>query len=136
MVRLTTIGATRVGGLYRDGNRYITPALTAAMNTIALDMNAFYFGRFDVRFSDLEQLSQGQGMKIMEINGAGSEAIQAWDPNIGLVDAFRIIFAKQRLLFAIGAANRALGHCPISLRQLAKLHFMQQRLLASYPPSN
>lgn len=46
----------------------------------------------------------------MEVNGAGSEAIQAWDPDTSLVSAFRIIFSKQRLLFAIGAAT-ALSAC-------------------------
>ncbi len=136
VVRLATIGSTRVGGLYRDGAAFITPALTAAVDAIARDMPAFYAGRFDVRFDDLRQLAQGQGLKIMEVNGAGSEAIQAWDPDIGLLAALRIIFAKQRVLFEIGAANRQRGHRPVSLRKLAQLHFMQQRLLDAYPPSN
>ena len=136
MIRLATIGSTRVGGLYRDGGQYVTAALLQAVDAIARDMDAFYFGRFDVRFSNLTQLASGQDFKIMEVNGAGSEAIQAWDPDTSLVNAFRIIFSKQRLLFAIGAANRRAGHRPISLRQLARLHFMQQRLLDQYPPSN
>jgi hypothetical protein len=136
VVRLATIGSTRVGGLYRDGAAWITPALTAVVDAIARDMPAFHAGRFDVRFDDLQQLATGQGLKIMEVNGAGSEAIQAWDPAIGLLAAFRIIFAKQRVLFEIGAANRRRGHRPVSLRKLAQLHFMQQRLLEAYPPSN
>ena len=72
----------------------------------------------------------------MEINGAGSEAIEAWDPGTPLLDALRIIFAKQSLLFSIGSAMRKLGHRPVGLRKLARLHFMQQRLLDQYPPSN
>ncbi len=136
VVRLATIGSTRVGGLYRDGALCITPALTAAIDAIARDMPAFYAGRFDVRFDDLQQLAGGRGLKIMEINGAGSEAIQAWDPDIGLLEAFGIIFAKQRVLFEIGAANRRRGQRPISLIRLAQLHFTQQGLLDAYPPSN
>lgn len=136
VVRLSTIGSTRVGGLYRDGERHITPALEAVVDTIARDMPHFYFGRFDVRFDTPQDLAAGRGLKIMEINGAGSEAIQAWDPDTGLLRAFRIIFAKQALLFAIAAANRRRGHRPIGLRELAHLHFMQQRLLDAYPPSN
>lgn len=136
VVRLATIGSTRVGGLYRDGAASVTPALTAAVDAIARDMPAFYAGRFDVRFDDMQQLAAGRGLKIMEVNGAGSEAIQAWDPDIGLMAALRIIFAKQRVLFEIGAANRRRGHPPIGLLRLARLHFMQQRLLDAYPPSN
>ncbi len=136
VIRLATIGSTRVGGLYRDGAQHITPALTAAIDAIARDMPDFYFGRFDVRFDTTQNLSDNIQFKIMEINGAGSEAIQAWDPETPLLAAFAIIFAKQRELFAIGAANRAKGHRPISVRQLAALHFRQRKLIREYPPSN
>jgi hypothetical protein len=135
-VRLATIGSTRVGGLYRDGSACITPALTAAIDAIARDMALFHFGRFDLRFGDLADLREARGLRIMEVNGAGSEAIEAWDPQLGLTRAFGRIFAKQRLLFEIGAANRRLGHRPIGLRRLARLHLLQQRLLDLYPPSN
>ena len=136
VVRVAIIGSTRVGGLYRDGRHCITPALTAAVDAIACDMDEFYFGRFDVRFTDAQALREGRGFRIMEVNGAGSEAIEAWDPDTGLAQALAIIFAKQRTLFAIAAANRHRGHRPIGLRRLASLHFMQQRLLDAYPPSN
>lgn len=134
-VRLATIGSTRVGGLYRDGSACITPALSECIDGIARDMQQFHFGRFDVRFTDLEALRRGQ-VRIMEVNGAGSEAIEAWDPAFGLRRALGIIFAKQRTLFAIAAANRRRGHRPIGLWRLARLHWMQQRLLDAYPPSN
>ena len=135
-VRLATIGSTRVGGLYRDGAAYVSPQLTAAVDAIARDMPAFYCGRFDVRFSDGNALRNGHGFTIIEINGAGSEAIHAWDPGIGVWRAFQIIFAKQRTLFAIGDALRKTGVKPIALRTLAMLYRRQQRLIAAYPPSN
>lgn len=135
-VRLATIGSTRVGGLYRDGADCITPQLTAAIDAIARDMKQFHFGRFDVRFADLQALGAARGLKIMEVNGAGSEAIQAWDPALGLRQAFQIIFDKQRILFSIAAANRRRGHRPIGIARLARLHFFQQRLLDAYPASN
>ena len=134
-VRLATIGSTRVGGLYRDGSDCITPALSARIDAIALDMAQFHFGRFDVRFSGTDALRAGE-VRIMEVNGAGSEAIEAWDPAFGLRRAFGVIFAKQRTLFRIAAANRRRGHRPIGLWRLAQLHFMQQKLLDAYPPSN
>ncbi len=135
-VRLSTIGSTRVGGLYRDGGALITPELTQAIDAIARDMPAFHFGRFDVRFRSRQELSAGAGFTIMEVNGAGSEAIQAWDPDIGLVEGFRMIFAKQRLLFAIGAANRRRGARPIGTLALIRLNWRQNRLIDQYPSSN
>lgn len=136
VVRLATIGSTRVGGLYRDGGALITDALTRAIDTIAREMPEFHFGRFDVRFDSAHDLSAGRGFTIMEVNGAGSEAIQAWDPGTGLFAGFRMIFSKQRLLFEIGAANRARGARPIGLWELARLNAAQNRLIDQYPPSN
>ena len=136
VVRLATIGSTRVGGLYRDGSVHITDALTAAIDAIARDMPHFHFGRFDVRFDSLSELEAGRGFTIMEVNGAGSEAIQAWDPATGLANAFRMIFQKQRLAFATGHAMRQKGIRPISVLALARLNYRQNRLTAAYPPSN
>ncbi len=136
VVRLATIGSTRVGGLYRDGVACITPQLVAAIDAIARDMRDFHFGRFDVRFDSLAALRAGTGLHIMEVNGAGSEAIEAWDPATGLLDGFRMIFRKQRILFAIGDARRREGATPISLMELARLNRRQYRLIDRYPPSN
>jgi hypothetical protein len=135
-VRLSTIGSTRVGGLYRDGGALMTSQLTAAIDAIAREMPEFHFGRFDVRFDTPAALRAGHGFTIMEVNGAGSEAIHAWDPGTGLVAGFRAIFAKQRLLFEIGAANRKRGARPIGLFALARLNAGQNRLIDQYPPSN
>lgn len=136
LVRLATIGSTRVGGLYRDGEKYVTSELADAIDAIARDMPDFHFGRFDVRFDNLEDLRAGRGFTIMEINGAGSEAIHAWDPDIGLFKGLRIIFSKQRILFAIADSMRRHGTKPIGALQLLQLFRRQQRLISTYPPSN
>jgi hypothetical protein len=136
VVRLATIGSTRVGGLYRDGRAHITPQLTRAIDAIARDMPSFHFGRFDMRFECLNDLRAGVAFSIMEVNGAGSEAIQAWDPSLGVVAGFRMIFKKQRILFAIGNAMRRKGFKPLGALSLARLNSRQNRLIAQYPPSN
>jgi len=134
-VRLSTVASTRVGGCYRDGTMYATPALTARTDAIAKDMGVFLVGRFDVRYRTLESLQRGE-FTIMEVNGAGSEAVHAWDPKYSIRDVYRIVFTKQRLLFRIADANRKRGHPPIGLRTLAGLYLRQQRVMRSYPPSN
>jgi hypothetical protein len=136
VVRLSTVGSTRVGGLYLDGSALCTPALTAAIDRVARDMPDFHFGRFDVRFDSEAQLAHGTGFRIMEVNGAGSEAIQAWDPSTSLRRGFAAIFAKQRLLFEIADGMRRAGARPIGLLALARLNRRQRRLNARYPASN
>jgi hypothetical protein len=135
MVRLSTIGSTRVGGLYEDATPLITETLTDAVDGIAQDMTEFHLGRFDVRYGSLDQLLAGD-FTIIEVNGAGSEAVHAWDPKFTLREAYCIVFAKQRLLFEIGDMMRRRGHRPIGLAKLAELHLRQQRLIKRYPMSN
>jgi hypothetical protein len=136
VVRLATIGSTRVGGLYRDGAECITPQLVSAIDDIARDMQHFHFGRFDVRFDSLADLRTGVGLSIMEVNGAGSEAIQAWDPATSVLAGFAMIFEKQRILFAIGDSMRRKGFKPVGVTALAGLNKRQNSLMARYPPSN
>ena len=135
IVRLSLIASTRVGGRYEDGSAYCTAELTAAVDAIARDMPQFHVGRFDVRYLTLDHLRRGQ-FTIMEVNGAGSEAVHAWDPKYSIRDVYRIVFAKQRLLFALAAANRARGHKPVGMLALARHYLHQQRLIRQYPPSN
>jgi glutathione synthase/RimK-type ligase-like ATP-grasp enzyme len=135
-VRIATVSSTRVGGLYEDATARITPALTAAVDAIARDMKDFHVGRFDVKFSDPAELAAGRGFRILEVNGAGSEAVHAWDPSLTLRQAYAIVFAKQRRLFAIGDAMRRRGHVPVGPIALARHHLHQQALIRRYPPSN
>ena len=136
VVRLSTIGSTRVGGLYRDATAEVTPALSEAIDAVARDMKDLHIARFDVRFDSMAALLDGKGFTIIEVNGAGSEAVHAWDPRYSLSEAYAIVFAKQREIFAIGDAMRRRGHRPISAARLAQLHLRQQRLIGLYPPSN
>ncbi len=135
VIRLSLIASTRAGGRYEDGSDYATKELTAAVDAIARDMPQFHVGRFDVRYRTLDDLQRGQ-FTIMEVNGAGSEAVHAWDPKYSIRDVYRIVFAKQRQLFALAAANRARGHKPVGLFALARHYLHQRRLIGQYPPSN
>jgi hypothetical protein len=134
-VDLTTVASVRVGGRYEDLSRSITPALEAAVDAIARSIGEFHYGRFDVKFRTLADLQSGR-FTVIEINGAGSEAIQYWDPGLTMFQAFAGVFAKQRALFALASAMRKRGHLPCGWRALATAHIRQQRLVRRYPQSN
>ena len=99
-------------------------------------MPDFYFGRFDARFSTVERLEEGEGFQIIEINGAGGESINVWDPKMPLWQVYRELFEQQRLIFEIGARNRASGFRPPGLLSLARSQWRQHRLILRYPPSS
>lgn len=134
-VRLAVVGSNRVAGLYIDGACHATPALAARMDSLCGDLKDFHFGRLDVRFESIEQLRDGEGFKVVEINGAGAEAVHIWDPDYPILQGYRTLFRQQALMFAIGDANRARGITPMGLRQLIACQRRQQRLLSRYPTS-
>jgi hypothetical protein len=136
IVRVSITGSTRVGGLYNDASCLITQELDAAIDAIAKDMTSLHVARFDIRYESLGALRSGRAFKIIEVNGAGSEAVHAWDPKYSLFEAYKIVFEKQRVVFAIGAAMRQRGYKPPSIFALGKLHFRQANLIKRYPPSN
>lgn len=135
VVRLSLIGSTRAGGRYEDGSELATERLLDRIEAIARDMPQFHVGRFDVRFATTQDLREGR-FAIIEVNGAGSEAVHAWDPKYTVAEVYRRVFAKQRVLFELGAAQRARGHKPVSALILARHYLKQQRLIRRYPPSN
>jgi hypothetical protein len=134
-VRLAFIGSLRVGGLYKDAAEHITPALSARFDAVARSMHEFYFGRFDIRFESVERLRDGEAFAIIEINGAGSEPIQAWDPDHSIREAYGELFRFQSLMFDVAARNRSRGLRPMPLGAFLRLTYRYARLLDSYPPS-
>lgn len=135
VVLLSTVASLRVGGRYENAIALHTPALEARVDAIARSVGGFNFGRLDARFTSTAALQAGL-FQIIEINGAGSEAIQFWDPGIGLLAAYFGVFRKQTMLFALGAAYRRLGHKSTGVMELSRAWLAQQRLIGRYPASN
>lgn len=136
LVRLSFIGSIRVGGLYRDAPQLLTPALSARFDEIARGMDEFCYGRFDIRFASSDSLARGEDFRIIEVNGAGSEAISAWDPDVPVTKVYARLRAQQELMFDIGALNRARGHKPAGMRAVIGAAWRQTRLISRYPPSS
>ncbi|WP_372400495.1 VTT domain-containing protein [Azospirillum sp. HJ39] len=135
-VRLSLVGSSRVGGLYKDACGHVTATLTARFDEIADAMPGFHFGRFDVRFASVERLAVGEDFRIIEVNGAGAEAIHMWDPEFRLGDAYATLFHQQALMFEVADACRAAGAMPLTAWELVRYQRRQQGLLPLYPASN
>lgn len=134
-VILTTVASTRIGGRYEDATDRLSATLSDTVDALCRSMGGFECGRLDVRFNTMEDLRQGR-FTIIEINGAGSEAIQYWDPRLSMRAALSGVFAKQRELYEMANHARAKGRQPVGVRQILRAHFKQQALIRVYPPSN
>ncbi|MGI3777411.1 MAG: hypothetical protein ACRYGC_08960 [Janthinobacterium lividum] len=132
VVRLVFAGNHCKGSEFRNGTGLATPALAERIDALMRSMPDFHFGRVDLRFRDLAGLRRGE-VRVIEINGVGSEATHIWDPETSLRDAYATQFEHYRAAFEIGREMRRRGAKPSGLREMGRLWLVQRRLMGSYP---
>ncbi|MFL6798421.1 MAG: hypothetical protein ACJ8F3_13505 [Xanthobacteraceae bacterium] len=113
---------------YRDGRRQITPELERAFHEIACAMREFHYGRFELRFGSLVELSRAQDFLIVDVNGVGGEINERRDPALSRAEVYQRMLEQQRIMFLIGAKNRARGFKPVTLREVLKAFLRRNHL--------
>ncbi len=130
---IVSVGNHVRGAAFVDGSAHVTPALEQVFDAIAREVPGFFVGRFDVRYSSLEELKRGEGFAIVEYNGAGGEPTHIWDPRTSIVETYAGLLGHLRYLYVLGAENRARGARPMAFRTLVRRYLDELRLLESYP---
>lgn len=131
--RIAFAGSHSRGTIFRNGNGYVTEAMTDAFDKIAKDVREFYFGRFDVRVPSIADLQAGRNFSIVEINGAGAEATHIWDRQTTLREAYAALMAQYAAMWEIGAANVRRGFRPARLFDFIRAYRNEVRLWPKYP---
>lgn len=135
-VRLAFAGSHSRGSIFRDGNQYISQALTEKLDDILKDVEGYYYGRLDVKFENILQLMQGENFSILEMNGASSEATHIWDCNTPLKHIFSTLLKQYRILFEIGVLNKKRGFKTPKLTALLKAWRAENKLVSHYPSTD
>ncbi len=134
--QLAFAGSHSRGAIFRDGNQYITEALTRKLDLLLKDVKGYYYGRLDIKFDNLHDFMEGEKFTILELNGASSEAAHIWDRNASLRSIFSVLLKQYRLLYSIGAKQKKRGHQPPSLRQLLAAWREEKKLTKEYPSTD
>lgn len=116
-VKLTELGTHCRGAVFLDGEELVTPALEEAVARVSRAFDGFYFGRYDVRTESAESFRRGE-FTVIELNGLTSEATSIYDPKHSVWFGWRVLCRQWGLAFAIGAANRARGVRPLTVREI------------------
>jgi hypothetical protein len=100
------------GAKFTDGSHLITQKLTDRMNEIiqGFDQRAgrgFDIGRFDLRCESLEELKEGRGFGIVELNGLTSEPTNLYDPKRSLFWAWGMLLGYWKHLERLAEARIA-----------------------------
>lgn len=120
-VRLAISGNHCQGTLFRDGADLITPDLEAEVDRIARVFPRLDYGRFDVRFSSEDELKQGRGMAIIELNGSSSEPTNMYDPDRSYFWALGVLARMWQQVLELAKERRAEGVKPLTVRQFIHL---------------
>ncbi|MFL5787113.1 MAG: hypothetical protein ACJ748_03600 [Flavisolibacter sp.] len=69
----------------------------------------FYYGRYDIKCSSIEDLKQGRNFSILEFNGCGAEPNHVYQSGFSLIDAYKIILFHWKVLYQISRYNHEKG---------------------------
>jgi hypothetical protein len=95
----------------------------------------FYYGRYDLKCTSIEDLKQGKNFSILEYNGCGAEPHHIYGNGNTLLEAYRIVLQHWKVLYAISKYNEKNGVEYWNFRKgyrflkNAKKHFRQLKQL-------
>lgn len=69
----------------------------------------FYYGRYDIKTSSIEDLKQGLNFQIIEFNGCGAEPNHIYDCGMSIWQAYGVILTHWKALFRISRYNHKHG---------------------------
>ena len=69
----------------------------------------FYYGRYDIKTSSIEDLKQGKNFQIIEFNGCGAEPNHIYDCGMSIWRAYGVILQHWKALFHISRYNHRNG---------------------------
>ena len=135
-LKLVEAGNHAQGCIFRDGMHLCTPALAERIDIISQQVEGFYIGRYDIRYTNEDDLRAGRNFQIIELNGAASEATSIYDARNSLWSAYRTLFRQWDLVFAIGAENRKRGCGTTTISLLWREWRNYSLLAATYPAAD
>ena len=109
-VNLSEIGNHSRGTFFKDGNYLIDEQLVQTFDEISKDIEGFFYGRYDIRCTGIEDLKQGKNLKIIEINGVAAEPAHMYDPfTSSYFKALKEIARHWRIIQQVAVANHNKG---------------------------
>lgn len=135
-VALAFAGSHCRGSIFRNGNEYISEALDNTIDKISQDFPELHYGRFDIKFKDIESLQKGEDLVIIEVNGVSSEKTHIWDSRTSLFSAFATLFEQYTTLFKMGRQMQKKGYQAPSAKRLITTWWRELQRTSTYPSTD
>ncbi|HBH25371.1 MAG TPA: hypothetical protein DDY13_18380 [Cytophagales bacterium] len=97
------------GTKFINGNHLINENLIEVFDEITKNMTGYCYGRFDIKVKSLKNLYEGNGIKVLELNGVSSEPAHIYDPDMNLIQAYKDVAQHMKIIYEISQANHKKG---------------------------
>ncbi len=106
---LSMAGNHNRGARFINLHREIDDALGEVFDAISNESNCFYYGRYDLKCTSVEELKAGKNIQILEYNGTGAEPNHIYDCGMGYLQALKVIVHHWEDMYRIGRINLKKG---------------------------
>ncbi len=117
---LEPIGNHSRGTTFWNGNDHIDGELTAVFDRISAPLQGIQYCRFDMKCRSWEELREGKGFSILEINGVGSDPAHVYDPAYPFRQIYPDLFAHWRIIYRLARQQRAAGVQPMTTAEMLR----------------
>jgi hypothetical protein len=97
------------GAHFINLEKEIDERLVTLIDNISLEVNDFFYGRYDIMCNSIEELKEGKNFSILEYNGCGAEPNHFYDTGFTLTRAYKEILKHWKALYNISRYNRING---------------------------
>jgi len=106
---LSYAGNHNRGAHFTNLCREIDDNLLKVFDDLSHFTDKFYYGRYDIKTTSIEDLKNGKNFLILEFNGCGAEPNHIYDCGMSLWKAYGVILRHWRVLYRISRYNHKNG---------------------------
>lgn len=106
---LSYAGNHNRGAKFIDLSKEIDEQMLKTFDELSHYTDKFYYGRYDIKCSSIEDLKQGKNYSILEFNGCGAEPNHIYDAGLTIWQAYAEILKHWKVLYHISRYNHKNG---------------------------
>ena len=106
---LSYAGNHNRGAQFTNLHKEIDQDLHKVFDELSHYTDKFYYGRYDIKTTSIEDLKQGKNFQILEFNGCGAEPNHIYDCGMSLWRAYGVILHHWKVLYQISRYNHRNG---------------------------
>ena len=106
---LSYAGNHNRGARFIDLHHLADDQLLKVFDDLSHYTDKFYYGRYDIKCTSLEDLKEGKNYSILEFNGCGAEPNHIYDAGLTIWQAYAEILKHWKVLYEISKYNHENG---------------------------